>query len=541
MRQIRLMVLLGALLALTGLAAAQDVARPEGWNEESHSNDAAPNYEIVFPQDKVNEITITISPENWQAMMDDMTGLYGEFGSNPGGGGPMMMNEDIIIPPDGAQGMPPEGMQPPPDGQGGPRIVRGGGMDFSTENPIWVEADIEMDGVVWTNAGLRFKGNSSLASAWRSGNYKLPLKLNMDEFEDTYPEIDNQRFYGFDELSFSSNWSDDSLLREKVTADVFREAGLASANTAFYAVYVDYGEGPVYFGLYTAVEVVEDTVIDTQFADDSGNAYKPEGAAATFAAGSFEEEQFDKQNNEDEADYSDVQALYDTLHSETRTTDPDAWQAGLEAVFDVDTFLKWMAANTVVQNWDTYGQMSHNYYLYNDPESGLLTWIPWDNNMALGDGAGMGAMVRIERRGPPADQSTQPGDPDGGQAQSPVIRGGPGGPGGDRSAMEFDKSAVSDEWPLISYLWDVPDYQETYRQYVAEVAAGAFEPSRMAETYQYYHDLIAPYVTGEHGEQAGYTHLSSPDAFDAALQTLIDHAQARYDAAMAYVADAGGE
>jgi spore coat protein H len=537
-----LIVMLAALLALTGLASAQDVTRPEGWNEASHGNDVDPNYEVVFPQDKVNEIIITISPENWQAMLDDMTGLYGEFGSNPGGGGPMMMNEDIMIPPGGAQGMPPEGMQLPPDGQGGPRIFRGGGMDFSTENPIWVEADIEMDGVVWTNAGIRFKGNSSLASAWRSGNYKLPFKLNMDEFEDAHPEIDNQRFYGFDELSFSSNWSDNSLLREKVTADVFREAGLASANTAFYAVYVDYGEGPVYFGLYTAVEVVEDTVIGTQFADDSGNAYKPEGAAATFAAGSFNEEEFDKQNNEDEADYSDVQALYDALHSETRTNDPEAWQAELEAVFDVDTFLKWMAANTVVQNWDTYGQMSHNYYLYNDPETGLLTWIPWDNNMALGDGAGMGGMFRIERREPPATQdNSQPGDPDGGQAQSPVMRGGPGGLGGDRSAMELDKSGVSDEWPLINYLWDIPEYQEMYRQYVAEVAAGAFEPSKMAETYQTYHDLIAPYVTGENGEQAGYTHLSSPDAFDTALQTLIDHAQARYDAAMAYVAEARGE
>jgi spore coat protein H len=541
MRQIRLMVLLGALLALTGVAAAQDVTRPEGWDDESHGNDVDPNYAVVFPQDKVNEITITISPEHWQAMLDDMTNLYGEFGSNPGGGGPMM-NEDIMVPPGGAQGMPPEGMQPPPDGQGGPRIVRGGGMDFSMENPIWVEADVEMDGVVWTNAGIRFKGNSSLASAWRSGNYKLPFKLNMDEFEDAHPEIDNQRFYGFDELSFSSNWSDDSLLREKVTADIFREAGLASANTAFYAVYVDYGEGPVYFGLYTAVEVVEDTVIGTQFADDSGNAYKPEGAAATFAAGSFNEEELDKQNNEDEADYSDVQALYEALHSETRTTDPEAWQDALEAVFDVDTFLKWMAANTVVQNWDTYGQMSHNYYLYNDPETGLLTWIPWDNNMALGDGAGMGGMFRIERRGgPPADQTTQPGDADGGQAQSPVMRGGPGGPGGDRRAMELDKSGVSDEWPLISYLWDVPEYQETYRQYVAEVAAGAFEPTKMAETYQYYHDLIAPYVTGENGEQAGHTHLSSPDAFDTALQTLIDHAQARYDEAMAYVEGAAVE
>ena len=467
-------------------------------------------------------------------MLDDMTGRYGSSAQT--GRRRTDDERDFMMPPGGAQGMPPEGMQPPPDGRGGPGMFRGGGMSFSTENPIWVEADIEMDGGVWTNAGMRFKGNSSLASSWRSGNYKLPFKLNMDKFEDSYPEIDNQRFYGFDELSFSSNWSDDSLLREKVTADVFREAGLASANTAFYAVTVDYGEGPVYFGLYTAVEVVEDTVIQTQFADDSGNAYKPEGAAATFAAGSFNEEQLDKQNNEDEADYSDVQALYDALHSRTRTTDPDAWRAGLEAVFDVDTFLKWMAGNTVVQNWDTYGQMSHNYYLYNDPETGLLTWIPWDNNMA---GGWRGWRGPHRARGPRRRDSSQRGDPDGGQGQAPIFRGGPGGPGGDRSAVEFDKSAASDEWPLISYLWDVPEYQAAYRQYVEQVAAGAFEPSRMAETYQYYHDLIAPYVTGEHGEQAGYTHLSSPDAFDAALQALIAHAQVRYDAAMAYVAEAG--
>ena len=107
--------------------------------------------------------------------------------------------------------------------------------------------------------------------------------------------------------------------------------------------------------------------------------------------------------------------------------------------------------------------------------------------------------------------------------------------------MEFDKLAVSDEWPLISYLWDIPEYQDAYRQYVEQVATGAFEPSKMAATYLYYHDLIAPYVTGEHGEQSGYTHLSSPDAFDAALQTLIAHAQARYDAAMAYVESAQEE
>ena len=39
------------------------------------------------------------------------------------------------------------------------------------------------------------------------------------------------------------------------------------------------------------------------------------------------------------------------------------WRANLETVFDTDVFLKYLAVNTVVQNWDTYGRMTHNYYL----------------------------------------------------------------------------------------------------------------------------------------------------------------------------------
>ncbi len=176
------------------------------------------------------------------------------------------------------------------------------------------------------------------------------------------------------------------MLREKVAGDVFRNAGLAGSHTAFYTVYVDYGDGPVYFGVYTMVEEVDDTVLDTQFADDDGNLYKPEGTGASFAEGTFSEDVFVKKTNEDEADWSDILSLFAALHDDTRTTDPAAWRTNLEAVFDTDVFLKYLAVNTVIQNWDTYGRMTHNYYLYNDPDTGRLTWIPWDNNEALQEG-----------------------------------------------------------------------------------------------------------------------------------------------------------
>jgi spore coat protein H len=507
-----LSILLGIIIILSlivppALAQDDDVERPPGWSEDSHGNSADSNYAVVFPQDEVNTVTITISPENWQAMLDNMTELYGEFGTREGGGRPPMGGGEQ--PGDLGPGQrPPDGEQPPngewPEGNAPPNMAQapqgmgpGGGMPLGTsENPIWVPADITFEDQTWTHVGIRFKGNSSLMSSWGGGIWKLPFKLDFDEFEDDYPEIDDQRFYGFKQLSFSSNWSDASLLREKVTADIFLEAGVPSAQTAFYAVYVDYGDGPIYFGLYTAVEVVDDTLIETQFDDDGGNVYKPEGTGATFAEGSFDEESFDKETNQDEADYSDILTLFDALHADTRLTDPATWRSNLESVFNVDGFLRWLAVNMVVQNWDTYGQMAHNYYLYTDPITGLINWIPWDNNMALSAGMGGG------------------------------FRGG---------GLSIDLNSVTEDWPLIRYLMDDPVYHEIYVAYVEETINGAFEPAKMAATYRALHDLIAPYVVGENGEQPGYTHLNSAVEFDTALTALIDHVNARYVTAQEYI------
>lgn len=506
-------------------ALAQDTAaRPEGWDEYSHGNDTEPVYEVVFPQEAVNTITITFTPDTWQAMQDDMTSLFGAFGTRmnrgggAGGGGNGFPGGGF--PPGGENRQPPEGMtlpegfdpdnmpegveppqrgMPPGDnaaGGGFPGVA--GGIDFAEENPIWVTADITFNGQTWTNVGFRYKGNSTLSSAWESGSLKLGFKLNFDRYEDDYPEIDNQRFFGFDELSFSSNLRDSSYLHEKVAADIFREAGIPSAQTAFYAVYMDYGEGPVYIGLYTAVEAIDDTVIQTQFADDSGNLYKPEGTGASFQAGMFDEETFSKETNEDAADYSDILALFDALHDGTRTTDPEAWRAKLESVLDVDNFMHWLAVNTVIQNWDTYGTMAHNYYLYNDPATGLLTWIPWDNNEALTSG-GMG-----------------------------------GGRRGNNSSL--DLTSTADTWPLISYLINDPVYAQLYQTYAEATANGAFEPSKMEATYRALHELIRPYVVGA-GDQASDPQLDSAESFENSLTQLIDQVRQRYTLVQEYLSN----
>lgn len=421
------------------------------WTDATHSKSADPDFEEVFEDEAVKRLDIVISTERWQAMLDDMTSLYGNFGTNTAGGG---------------------------------------GLVESDEDPIFVPAAVFYNDNEWYKVGVRFKGNSSLQSTWSSGNLKLSFKLDFDEFEDEYPQIDNQRFYGFKKLSLKNNYNDKSMLREKVATDIFRDFGIASSHAGFYTVYVDHGDGPVYFGVYTLVEEVDDTLIDTQFSDNDGNLYKPDGDGASFAEGTFSESVFVKKTNEDEADYSDIESVFEALHADTRTTDAAAWREGLETIFDTDTFLKYLAVNTVIQNWDTYGRMTHNYYLYNNPDTEILSWIPWDNNEALQTGNMQGSL-----------------------------------------ALDFS-DLNSSEWPLIGYLYADEIYKQTYDSYLQDVVNTVFNASIMQPKYATYSSLIAPYAAAE---VSGYTFLNSSADFQAAISQLNSHVEERVSAVSNYL------
>jgi len=472
------------------------------------SGEPAPDYARMFPQDRVSRLDITLTAENWTLMVDDMTGLLGKFGEGgllgPGGGGMGGMGggvpQELI---DACAGLV-EGdsceatfggnklagtcrsmeggdgtllCQPAggPGGPGGP----GGSVDLLSKTPIYAECDVALDGQKLRHAGLRFKGNSSLATSWMGGIWKLPLRLTFDEFEDTYPETKDQRLFGFKALSLSNGSADGSLLRDKLGTDTFAAAGLPAPATAFYRVYIDHGGGPTYFGLYTAIELPSDkSFLEKAFGNHKGNLYKPDGTGAQWAT--WDTATLGKENNEEAADFSDAKALFDALHGDR--TDAAAWRAGLEASLDVDGFLSWLALNTVVQDWDTYGRMSHNYYLYADKaKGGRLRWIPWDHSYAFSS----------------------------------------------QQALSLALSEVGEQWPLIRFLLDDPVYQESYRQKVGEAASKHLEPAAAEARFRAAHELIKPYVTGAEGEVAGYTFIKSPEAFEASLTELIEHAKSR--------------
>lgn len=423
------------------------------WTEVTHSNNIDPNIDEVFDDTMVKRFDFVVTPDRWQSMLDDMTATYGEFGQRSPGPGALVDTE---------------------------------------EDPIFIPADVFYNGTQWYRVGIRFKGNSTLQGSWQNGILKLSFKMDFDEFEDDYPQIDDQRFYGFKKFSLKNNYEDLSQLREKVAADVFAKAGLAVSHTAFYTLYVDHGNGPEYFGLYTLVEEVDGEVIDTQFSSDNGNLYKPEDAGADFVEGTFNEDGFEKKTNEDDADWSDIQALFAALHDDLASTDPASWRASLESVFNVDGFLKYLAVNGIIQNWDTYGRMTHNYYLYNDPDTATLTWIPWDNNEALQTGKQGGAL-----------------------------------------ALDFT-NIQTNSWPLIEKLYADEIYKARYNDYLLEVIEGAFQTTATQALYDTYSILVEPYATTE---IEGYSFLNAPNDFNNAVSELKAHASNRGTAVGTYLSE----
>ena len=479
----------------------------EDWTEETHSKEADPDYDTVFPQEEVNRLDIVIAEEDWQIMMDNMDKLYGDSSERGTKGGDMPLEglpptnlpqdgdieAEMMLPPGGRMRpmdgeMMPEDRVRPEEGEVG-QVDKENGQGFGDEKPVFVESQLFFNGTQWYNIGIRFKGNSSLRSAWQSGILKLPFKIDFDEFEDDYEELKNQRFYGFKELSMSSNFQDTSFLSEKLAAESFDAAGITAPATAFYQMYIDYGEGPVYFGLYTAVEVIDDTVIDSDFDDNDGNLYKAIGAATSFADEKSDslKTAFEKKTNEDDDDWSDLEGLLTIINSDARGTDYDAWKSDLEEVFDADVFLNWLAVNTVIQNWDTYGNMSHNYYLYNNPDTDQLTWIPWDNNEAFVSGK--------------------------------------------KNPLSLTFNEIGENWPLIRYLMDDEEYREIYISYINEFLENTLDTDEFKERVVSLHDLIEPYVVGDDGEKGSYTFLKNDDDFAKSLETLMTHIEERIELA----------
>lgn len=132
----------------------------------------------------------------------------------------------------------------------------------------YYECSIEINGETFNNVGIRPKGNTSLSSIANDDTTdRYSFKLEFDHY------VEGQTCYGLDKLILNNNYADATNMKEALIYDMFQYMG-ADASLYNYAKISVNGE---YWGVYLALEGVEDSFLTRNYGVEDGNLYKPEG------------------------------------------------------------------------------------------------------------------------------------------------------------------------------------------------------------------------------------------------------------------------
>ena len=301
----------------------------------------------------------------------------------------------------------------------------------------YYQCDVEIGGTTFYRVAIRPKGNTRLTSiASDPTTDRYSFKLEFDHY------VDGQTCFGLDKLILNNNYADATNMKEALIYDMYQYLG-ADASLYNYAKLSVNGE---YWGVYLALEAVEDSFLLRNYGVQDGELYKPDSMnigggkdfgdfnaddidfgdldlgdmtlpdrnaapaeQKTAAAGERPADDFgfgggkggfsmsgggaDLNYTDDELD--SYETIWDGEIADTTKADHKRVVTALKNIsegnaledyMDVDNLLRYMAVHVFSVNEDSLsGMMAHNYYLYE--AGGKLNFIPWDYNLALG---GMG-------------------------------------------------------------------------------------------------------------------------------------------------------
>lgn len=253
----------------------------------------------------------------------------------------------------------------------------------------YYQCDVEINGEIFYNIGIRPKGNTSLSSiASEPDNDRYSLKLEFDQF------VDGQTCYGLDKLILNNNFADATNMKEALIFDMFQYMGVDASLYNYAKISVN-GE---YWGVYLALEAVEESFMLRNYGADYGELYKPDsmnfgmGGFGSITGGSGADLNYVDDNLES---YSTIWKceVTDTTKADHRRVVTALRNISegteLDTYMDIDNLLKYAAVHIFSVNTDSLsGMMAHNYYLYES--DGMLNILPWDYNLSLGGMGGMG-------------------------------------------------------------------------------------------------------------------------------------------------------
>jgi hypothetical protein len=266
-------------------------------------------------------------------------------------------------------------------------------LDQNRQAETYIEADLEVDGVLYSQVGVRFKGNSS-ASVWPQ--QKMPFKIKMDEF------VAGQDLLGYDTVNLGNSFMDPTFCREVLTYEVLRR-WMPAPKSNYARLWLN----DEYWGVYVNTQQVSGEFLDEWFEDPSGNRYKcdpvthgpgiPPSTLVWVGPDPQDYQQsYQLKSNPTGSEWQDLVDMIDALNNGPLSS---LW-ADAGPSLDLDRSLWFTAAQNLFVNRDSYIESRHNYYVYHDPHENRFSPIPWDVNEAFGN-FGMGWTVgQLQRMSP---------------------------------------------------------------------------------------------------------------------------------------------
>lgn len=376
----------------------------------------------------------------------------------------------------------------------------------NAESEEYYACTLEIDGETYKNVAIRGKGNTSLTKVAAYGNDRYSFKVEFDRYDSSVT------YHGLDKLCLNNIIQDNTYMKDYLCYRLMAEMGVASPLCSYVYVSVNGSD----WGLYLAVEGVEESFLLRNYGSDYGELYKPDSQSMGGGRGNgkgFDMDDFDPAENagdnakpdgkgggrdgmnssddtllkyidDDPDSYSNI---FDNAKTDVSKSDKKRLIAALKALsgdepesaVDVDAVIRYFVVHNFVLNFDSYtGSMIHNYYLYED--DGQMQMIPWDYNLAFGAFQSAGGATSLVNY--PIDDPVSGGD-------------------------------TSDR-PMLAWIFQNEEYTELYHKYFAELISTVFDSGAFAQEFDSVVQMISPYV------ESDPTKFCTYEEFETGAQTL---------------------
>ncbi len=134
------------------------------------------------------------------------------------------------------------------------------------ESETYSACSVVIDNEAVKNVAIRGKGNTSLSTVKTLGSERYSFKIEFDHYED------GKSYHGLDKLSLNNLIQDNTYMKDYLAYRLMAAFGVDAPLCSFVWITVN-GED---WGLYLAVEGVEDSFLERNYGRDTGELYKPD-------------------------------------------------------------------------------------------------------------------------------------------------------------------------------------------------------------------------------------------------------------------------